>query len=58
MSFFDRGAGLLLYYDSAWETAIEPTAPTGGTTIDAEITKMLSEIVEALKKARVFAPTI
>ncbi len=57
MSLFDRDAGVSLYYDTAWERPIEPTAPIGGTIVDAEARQMLSEVIEVLRKARIFAPT-
>lgn len=52
---FDKAAGVQLRYNQNWESAIEPTAPTGGTTADAEARTAITEIIEALRAAGLFA---
>jgi hypothetical protein len=55
MSIFDRQAATLVHYSSGWESAVEPSAPTSGTSVDAEARQMLSDLVEALRVTGIFA---
>jgi len=55
MQLFDRQAETLLHYDTAWVSATEPAAASGGTVIDTEARQMLVSIVEALRIYGVFS---
>jgi hypothetical protein len=57
MELFDRAAGYQLVYRSAWEAAVAPVAPAGGTTIDVEARAAIIALLEALTAAGVLAPT-
>jgi hypothetical protein len=39
----------------AWKAPVAPAAPTGGTTIDAEVRAALANLVQRLRDAGVFA---
>ena len=54
MAFFDADTGKLLYYNLGWQSPIEPSAASGGTTVDVEARQVLGELIEALKIAGVF----
>lgn len=55
MAVFDRAADTLIHYKAGWNAAVEPLAPSGGTTVDLEARAALSELIEALRNLGVFA---
>lgn len=54
LRLFDRNAGVMIHYESTWESALAPQIPSGGVTIDTEARQMLAELIEALRKIGVF----
>ena len=57
MRMFDRETGAQLFFDSVWRSAVQPSSPTGGTTIDEQSRQSISEIMSALESLGLFAPT-
>ncbi len=55
MRLFDREHGAFVHFNGQWESPVEPSAPSGGGTIDAEARQMLNDLVEVLRKTGVFA---
>lgn len=55
MTTFDQASMVQLQYENGWQTALEPTAPNGGTTIDTEARETILALIEALRTAGVFA---
>lgn len=51
LSVFDQAEGIQLRYDGSWQSAIEPSTPTGGSTIDTEARAAISELIDALRAA-------
>ena len=54
MRLFDQSAGRMLHYGSGWKSLDEPTAPSGGSTVDNEARAAISEIIEGLKMIGLF----
>ncbi len=57
MSLLDRVSGQTLRYRGGWIAPAAPAAPTGGTTIDAELRAAFGVLVEALAEAGIFPAT-
>ena len=57
MNLFDREAENTLHYNSGWKSAAEPTAPSGGATVDSEARAAIVELIEALRNLGVFPAT-
>ena len=53
MRVFDRASGNVLYFDTAWHAAAEPTLPTSGETVDAEARAAILGLISALRTARI-----
>lgn len=53
-TIFDQTDGSLWHYNSAWKTAIEPAAPTGGSIVDTEARLVISELIQALRNLGIF----
>ncbi|KEO87748.1 hypothetical protein EH31_06225 [Erythrobacter longus] len=54
MMIFDQMAGMQLRYYGNWQAAVEPAAPSGGTTIDTEARATIDSLIEALRNAGIF----
>ncbi|MEP0392307.1 MAG: DUF2793 domain-containing protein [Erythrobacter sp.] len=54
MAIFDQTAGLNLVYNEGWQAAIEPAAPSGGSTIDAESRAAIESLIEELRTVGIF----
>jgi len=48
LNLFDRSAGGRIHFKDGWQSVVEPSAPSGGTTIDHEARQVISEILTAL----------
>ncbi|WP_299195006.1 DUF2793 domain-containing protein [uncultured Erythrobacter sp.] len=57
MRVFDQQADAFVHFSSGWQVPVEPTQPSGGSTIDAEARQIIAELIEALQKSGVFART-
>lgn len=55
MRVLDRSSGQEIRYLEGWQRAEPPVEPTGGTIADAEARAAISELIEALRVAGVFA---
>lgn len=55
LTIYNVSAGNILHYNAGWQSPVEPAQASGGTTVDAEARQMLEGLVEALKKAGIFA---
>lgn len=53
-TIFDQTAAIRLRFAGAWETATEPTEPTGGTTVDVEARATIAALIGALRTAGIF----
>jgi len=51
LQLLDRSTWQLFLYRGGWSFASVPTAPSGGTTIDAEARTAIGELIEALADA-------
>jgi len=49
------GTGQSWIYAGGWTTAMEPAAPTGGSTIDSEARAAIAGLISALRHSGVFA---
>lgn len=54
MTVFDQMAEVELRFNRGWQSAAEPAAPTGGSTIDTEARAAIESLIEALRTAGVF----
>lgn len=54
MTLFDRNAEVELRFNGGWQSAAEPAAPTGGSTIDSEARAVIESLIEALRTAGLF----
>ena len=54
MRLFDRSTGQLLLYNGGWQRPAAPTAPTGGTTVDAEARAAIADLITALVAGGIF----
>lgn len=52
---FDRSSDAFRLFNGAWRRQVAPTAPSGGTTIDAEVRAAIALLVDKLVDAGVFA---
>ncbi|BDI59643.1 DUF2793 domain-containing protein [Qipengyuania nanhaisediminis] len=55
MTAVDAQSGAILCFDSGWQAPHEPPQATGGSVIDTEARQMLTELVDALRTAGIFA---
>lgn len=55
MQIFDRTKGQTHLYDNGWQSAVEPTAPRGGATVDAKARTAINELIDALKQLGILA---
>ena len=55
MMIFDQAADRLFRFSAGWQAAIEPTPPSGGTTVDNEAREAISGLIQALQSVGVFA---
>lgn len=53
--FHDLGTGQTLLFRNSWQSAVEPSAPTGGVVIDTEARAAISTIIDALRSAGIFS---
>lgn len=49
MRVFDQAADCMLLYRSAWQFAVEPTAPSSGAVVDDQARAAILQIVAALR---------
>lgn len=54
MRVFDRATGQVLLYRGDWQRPTAPTAPAGGSTVDAEARAAIADLISALGEAGVF----
>ena len=54
MSIFDATARTSYFFAGVWETATEPSLPTGGSVVDSEARAALGILIEALRTAGIF----
>ncbi len=54
LSAFNESTGARIFFSDAWLEASEPSAPTGGATVDTEARAAIAALVEALQKAQIF----
>ena len=52
---FDRGNGAFRLYRGGWQRQVAPAAPSGGSTVDAEVRAALALLAARLIDAGVFA---
>jgi uncharacterized protein DUF2793 len=57
MRLFDRSTGQMLLYRGGWQRPTAPSAPAGGTVIDAEARAAIADLMAALVDAGVFPST-
>jgi hypothetical protein len=55
MHLYDRSTSQTLLFRGGWQRPPTPTAPSGGTTVDAEARAAIADIVSALQQAGIFA---
>lgn len=55
MRMLDRSSGQEIRYRGGWQRAEPPAEPTGGTFADANARVAITELIEALRVAGVFA---
>lgn len=55
MMVFDQAADKLFRFSAGWQAAIEPTLPSGGTTVDNEAREAISGLIQALRSVGIFA---
>lgn len=56
MVIFDRTAGEMLRFKTAWVSVSPPATPQGGAVIDAEARQALADLTEALRNIGIFPP--
>ena len=56
MRVFDLALDQYRTFAGSWTAPMAPTAPQGGTTIDAEARNALNQLITALRAAGIFAP--
>lgn len=54
LSVLDRGNGQIRRYLGGWIEPVAPGAPSGGTTVDAELRAAFAALLEALTEAGIF----
>lgn len=57
MRLFDRAADRSLFFQTTWQSAVVPAAPTGGTVVDIEARAALTSLIQALGQMGVLGPT-
>lgn len=55
MIVYDKSASRFARFEGSWQTASDPTAPSGGSTIDAEARLAVEQIIDALRRIGVFS---
>ena len=54
MTIFDQNASCMLHFNAGWQSAVEPSAPSGGDTIDTQARAAISDLIEALRSTGFF----
>ena len=57
MRVFDQSIRQERLFTTAWQNPVAPTAPTGGTTIDAEARTAIVQLIAALRVSGLFPET-
>jgi len=55
MHIFDKSASACLFYNSAWIEPAIVSAPSGGSTVDAEARQAIAEVISALEAKGIFS---
>lgn len=57
MSIFDKEAESLIRYENGWVTAVTPSLPNGGTTIDTEARDTIAQLIDVLRTSGILPPS-
>ena len=53
-TIFDRGTSSMLHFNNGWQSASEPSMPSGGDTVDTQARAAISDLIQALRKMGIF----